>query len=221
MSAWKLSHCVLAIGLAGSASAGVIVDNFSGGPYQNGTAIGNNASNGSARAYQAIGLDILGNNLQFTSMQTIFDNSDTQSSRVVSGGIYSDNGGNPFSLLAAFNLITIPAQAQDVTLTSTAAVQLAANTRYWFVLTGPVAAQGVLPNWQTNQANTAPTASAFASVAGYRSSTNNMSSWSASTVSNQVRINADVDFSVQVVPEPSTFVLAGAALLLIARRAVR
>ena len=196
------ASCLLAL----PTTAAVIADNLSAGPFQNGTPIGNSVM-------QAFGLDIGSATLLFTSLETIFDNNSPQTSRVVSGGIYSDNGGNPNALLMAFNLITMTAQSLDATLSSTTAssFDLLPNTRYWFVLAGPLAT-GL--NWQTDLANTAPAGSVFASTVGYRSTSNSGASWSASTINTQLRINADVvDFGLNAVPEPSTFGLAATALL--------
>ena len=208
-----LANVCLALCLAAPVRAAVIVDNFVGGPYVNGTSLGNGVADASARAFKAFGLDIGSTSLQFTSLETIFDNPAAASSRVIGGGIYSDNGGNPFALIVSFNLITVPAQAQNVMLTSTASQLLNANTRYWFVLSGATVA-GSLPNWQADQSNTLPSANFFASVVGYRQSSDSGVTWTVSTINNQLRIDADPEFGLNVVPEPSTFILSATGLLI-------
>ena len=198
--------------------AAVIADNFTGGPYANGTALGNGTNNSAASGSQAFGLTIGALALQFVSLETIFDNNSFLFTRDVSGGIFADNGGIPGNELASFNTVTLPTQAQNVTITSSTSFLLLPNTLYWFVLTGPVGL-GILPNWQVDANNTAPTGSVLAATAGYRSSINNQATWSVSTVNNQLRINADLaDFGIDhEVPEPSTLLLSAAGLLLMGR----
>lgn len=197
--------------------AAVIADNFTGGPYANGTALGNGTNNSAASGSQAFGLTIGALALQFVSLETIFDNNSFLFTREVSGGIFSNNGGIPGNELASFNTVTLPTQAQNVTITSSTSFLLLPNTLYWFVLTGPVGV-GILPNWQVDANNAAPTGSVLAATAGYRSSTNNQATWSVSTVNNQLRINANVaDFGIIITPEPSSFLLSAAGLLLMGR----
>lgn len=203
-----LAGSMLALVLIRPTTAAVIVENFPGSS-EDGTALGGVTV--SDRVFGAFGLSVGGTALQFVSLETIFSNSNTSSSRVVSGGVYSDSGGNPGSLLASFNLVTIPSQALTVTITSTTFVLLEANTSYWFALTGPVAT-GVLPNWQKGTA--APIATGFATPLGYRTSTNDAATWSVSTINNQLRVNANPDFAISDVPEPSTLVLSATGLLL-------
>ena len=198
--------------------AAVIADNFTGGPYANGTSLGDGTNNSATSGSQAFGLTIGSVALQFISLQTIFDNNSFLFTREVSGGIFADNLGIPGNEVASFNTVTLPTQAQDVTITSATSFVLLPNTLYWFVLTGPVGV-GIVPNWQVDINNTAPTGSALAATAGYRSSINNQATWSVSTVSNQLRINANqADFgSVVQTPEPSTFLLSAGGLLLMGR----
>lgn len=199
-----------------SAQAAILVTNFIGGPYQSGTTLGNGLLTESSRNYQAFGLTIGGTSLDFISLETIFDNNALIFQRVVGGGIYSDNGGNPGTQLAGFIDVTLPASAQDVLLISDGSLTLQANTTYWFVLTGPVGA-GLLPNWQQDTNNTAPVAfGGLATPVGYRFSGNNQASWSASSVNNQLLINIADDFPIDVeTPEPATFVLSAAGFLLV------
>ena len=198
--------------------AAVIADNFTGGPYANGTALGNGTNNSAASGSQAFGLTIGALALQFVSLETIFDNNSFLFTRDVSGGIFADNGGIPGNELASFNTVTLPTQAQNVTITSSTSFLRLPNSLYWIVLTGPVGV-GILPNWQVATNNLAPTGSALAATAGYRSSINNQATWSVSTVNNQLRINANVaDFGIGIeTPEPSSFLLSAAGLLLIGR----
>lgn len=208
---------LLGLGLWLPIEGAVIANNFTGGPYSDGTALGDGTGNAASRDWKAFGLTIGSTAMQFVSLETIFDNDSFLFTRDIDGGIFGDNGGKPGSELAAFSTVTLPTQAQNVTITSTTGFLLLPNTLYWFVLTGPVGV-GALPNWHTGTANGAPTGSAFASTAGYRFSGDNQTSWSVSTVNNQLRINANVaDFGLAAVPEPSTLMLSAAGLLLMGR----
>ncbi|MBY0503188.1 MAG: PEP-CTERM sorting domain-containing protein [Bryobacteraceae bacterium] len=207
----RLFAC-LAVALA-SAHAATIVDNLTGGPYQNGTAVGGTSQ--SALTMQALGIDVGAAALQFVSLDTIFSNNSQTTTKSVSGGIYADLAGNPGTLLVSFNFVNIPAQSLHAPIQSTASISLQANTRYWFVLTGPGGSETSL-NWETS-GNNAPVGSIYAATVGFRNSTNSGTSWSASTVNNQLRINAVPDFNIEPVPEPSTFVLAATGFLLASR----
>ena len=211
-AAFLLMGCLLPL------HAAVIADNFTGGPYGNGTSLGDGTNNSATSGSQAFGLTIGSLALQFISLETIFDNNSFLFTREVSGGIFANNGGIPGNEVASFNTVTLPTQAQNVTITSTTSFLLLPNTLYWFVLTGPVGV-GIVPNWQVATNNLAPTGSALAATVGYRSSTNNQATWSVSTVNNQLRINAAVaDFGIGIdTPEPSSFLLSAAGLLLIGR----
>jgi hypothetical protein len=201
--------------MSAAAQGAVLVTNFIGGPYQAGTTLGNGLFIEGSRNFQAFGVTIGGTAVDFVSLETIFDNNALIFERVVSGGIYSDNGGNPGIQLAAFIDVTLPPSVQDVLLISDGSLTLQANTTYWFVLTGPVGA-GLLPNWQQDTNNTAPVGFGLATPVGYRFSGNNQASWSVSGVNNQLLINIADDFPIDVdVPEPSTFVLSAAGLLLV------
>ena len=78
-------------------------------------------------------------------------------------------------------------------------VQLAASTDYWLVLQGPA-------TWETQDPSSLPgvqNGSTYTSIANYvRSSINSGSTWSTPSVS-------QVGISLNAVPEPSTYALAG------------
>ncbi len=85
---------------------------------------------------------------------------------------------------------------------------------------------GLIPNWQSDIDNTAPVGLGLATAGGFRFSGDNQLTWVNSTVNHQLQINADdgnfsEEFPIDQVPEPSTFVLAGSAILLAARFARR
>lgn len=193
-----------------------IVSNLSGGPYTSGTNLGNGLFTEDSRNYKAFGLTILGTqDLEFISLETIFDNNALLFNRTISGGIYSDNGGTPGSELVSFVDVTLPPQVQDVLLMSTATFTLQAGQTYWFVLTGPVGV-GLLPNWQRDTSNSTPGATALAAPVGYMFSGDNQATWSASNVHNQLQINVADDFPIDIsTPEPSAFVMSAAGLLVL------
>ena len=212
-----IAGCLLVSTMVPS-SAAVMADNITGAvvPFDNGTSIGNGTFSAADRAYNAFGLTTGSLANTFVSFETIFDNSTLLFNRTISGGIYSNLGGNPGSLLAAFNDVILPPQVFDVLLTTATAgpFSLGPNTSYWFVLTGPVSV-GLLPNWQRDSANTAPVMNGATSL-GYRFSSDNASTWSSSSTNNQLRITSTEDLNISNAPEPSAFVLSGGGLLVLA-----
>ena len=67
-AAFLLMGCLLPL------HAAVIADNFTGGPYGNGTSLGDGTNNSATSGSQAFGLTIGSLALQFISLETIFDN---------------------------------------------------------------------------------------------------------------------------------------------------
>lgn len=126
----------------------------------------------------------------FSSVVALISN--TTPASVLSGGIYSDLGGNPGALLVAFTPVPIAENQTvgEVTVTAAAPFQLAAGTTYWFVLDGPATTNSLL--WQSLNPNTAPVPGSGITFVGYRFSGNGGSTWSSSTTYNGVTINATV-----------------------------
>ena len=120
----------------------------------------------------------------------------------IDGGIYSDNSGNPGSLLAAFTPVTVPASQPAISLTVNTAspFTLQATTNYWVVLHDPIIPYGWDRDNSTN--GTTPAASSGHTFNGYRTSINSGTAWSSSTG------NWTTEITVATTPEPSTMVLA-------------
>lgn len=215
-----LASGLLCLSMVLPSQAAVLITNYSGGPYTSGLTIGNGALEPGSVDYAAVGVTIGANALDFVSLEAIFDNNAFLFTRDVTGGIYSDIGGNPGTELAAFDSFTLPAQdpdpalANDVNIYLTTVFQLQANTTYWFVLSGPFGV-GLLPNWQQDTNNTAPVGFGLGTPVGYRFSGDSQTTWVSSSINNQVYISVADDFPINVeTPEPSSFVLAGTGLLL-------
>ena len=200
--------CVFTLGLAAPAKAIVILSNLPGTGSGTGTNLGT-GTDGVDRI-KAVGLTVGANDLFFISLTGLFSNPDDEA-RSVTGGIFSDVGGNPGAELFALNPVTVAAGASAVleTLTAVAAFNLLANTSYWFVLDGPAVANNLL--WETLAPNTAPTASPEVSFDGYRLSTSGGASWGASGSFNGVEI--EVSSRAVVLPEPGSLALFGLGLL--------
>jgi hypothetical protein len=202
----------LVAGFVASANAQSIMSNLTGSYSTTGTNLG--LGNDAADRTKGVGVTIGGSlDMIFQSMQAIISNPDGVQ-RLLSGGIYSDTGGNPGALLAAFNSVAIApgTSAANVTLTTAAPFTLTLGATYWFILDGPDVANSLL--WNGTSPNATPTASQGATFVGYRFSSNGGATWGNSTVFNAMQINA------APVPEPSTWLMvaAGACLLMGANR---
>jgi hypothetical protein len=200
---------------AGTANAHPVLSNLPGKYSISGSSLGL----GFDRLDRTKGVGITigaGLDLMFQSMQAIIRN-EGDSSALLTGGIFSDAGGNPGSLLAAFNPIDVASGTlmAAFSLTTSAPFTLVSGVTCWFVLAGPSVPNFLL--WNGLISNTAPTASGGVTFAGYRFSSNGGNTWTNSNTFNAVQINA------APVPEPSTWAVVGmgAGLLLIARRRTR
>ncbi len=199
--------CAFTLSLAQPAQAIVILSNLPAAGSNTGTALGLDI-NGNVRI-KAVGLTVGVNDLSFTSMSGLFSNRDNVV-RSVTGGIFSDVGGDPGGQLVAFNPASVAAGAVAVqeTLTAVSAFTLMAGTSYWFVLEGPAVANGLI--WNRLAANFPPTPSAEVSYDGYRFSIDGGTNWSVSGLYNGVEIEAS---RIVDLPEPGTLALFGLGLL--------
>jgi hypothetical protein len=214
----KLTKFLLLVGLVAvlataSTNAQTLVNNLIGTYSATGTNLGVGIDG--VNRVKGVGVTMgAGVDLLFQDMQAIISNPEAVD-RLLSGGIYSSVGGNPGTLLAAFNPVNVTAgtSAMNLSLTTAAPFTLVAGVTYWFVLDGPATTNSLL--WNGTNPNTAPTAGGGATFAGYRFSSNGGSTWANSTLFNAMQINA--------VPEPSTWALmaAGAASLVAFNRARR
>lgn len=157
---------------------------------------------------KAVGITTGASELRFDAMRVLVTSSPAQ----LSGGIYSDVGGNPGVLLASLATLTLGQVLEPtlVVLTTTADFTLAAATTYWFRLTSPTGNSDL--NWNRLDPNVAPSSDGGVGFAGYRFSTDGGASWSVSTTPNVVAIEATV------IPAPGAAVLLGLGGLLAARR---
>ena len=142
--------------------------------------------------WEAIGLQTSSDTVAFTSLNGYFES--TVGSHTLTGGIYSNNAGQPGSLLVAFSPVTVNSSTPtDYTLLATSAFDLQANTEYWFVLMDPPSSLF----WQRDTGNTAPTAALGYTFDGYMQTANSGSTWSTDTSGNWT-----VQINVTPVPEP-------------------
>ncbi len=163
--------------------------------------------------WEAIGLQTSSDTVAFTSLDGYFEA--LAGSHTLTGGIYSNNGGQPGSLLVAFTPVTVNSSTPtDYTLLATSAYDLQANTEYWFVLMEPPSALFL----QRDTGDTAPTPAPGYTFDGYMQTANSGSTWSTDTSGNWT-----VQIEVTPVPEPASAMLIGmgAAGLLVCRRLPR
>ena len=163
--------------------------------------------------WEAIGLQTSSDTVAFTSLNGYFES--TVGSHTLTGGIYSNNGGQQRAGLAAFSPVTVNSSTPtDYTLLAASAYDLQANTEYWFVLMDPPSTLF----WQRDTGNTAPTAALGYTFDGYMQTANSGSTWSTDTSGNWT-----AQIEVTPVPEPASALLIGmgAAALLVCRRLPR
>ena len=199
--------CTFTLGLAQPAKAIVILSNLPGTSIGGGTLLGLGLD-GLDRT-KAVGLTVGANDLSFTSLTGLFRNPDN-ASRAVTGGIFSDVGGNPGAQLVAFNPTSVAAGAVNAleTLTAVSAFTLMANTSYWFVLDGPNFGNSL--EWDVLSSSVAPTPSAEVSFDGYRFSSTGGVSWVGSNYFNGVQIEAS---RIVDLPEPGILAIFGLGLI--------
>ncbi len=192
--------------LAVQVSAGdALLSNLPGTGSGTGSNLGLNPDG--ADRTKAVGLTMGGTAMPFVDLVALISNTDPGSE--LSGGIFSDVGGNPGVELAPFAPVAVGPNTPvgEVSITTAAPFTLEANTSYWFVLDGPTTTQSLL--WETLTPNTAPVASAAATFDGYRFSSNGGTTWGASGLFNGVQIN---------VPEPAAALLLGLGVVMLRRR---
>ncbi|MCA3004741.1 MAG: PEP-CTERM sorting domain-containing protein [Phycisphaerales bacterium] len=195
--------------LAVPAHGDVILSNLSGlaGPSvpQLGTSIGPTMAPSAAADFtKAVGITTGASAFRFDAMHVLV----TSSPARLSGGIYSDLGGNPGALLASFATLTLGQILEPtlVVLTTTTDFTLDPATTYWFRLTSPTGDSDL--NWNRLDPNVSPSPAGGVGFAGYRFSTDGGASWSVSTTPNVVAIEATA------IPAPGTAALLGLGGLL-------
>lgn len=165
-------------------------------------------------AYKAIGLTIGSQAYSFESLD-IYATTDT-TALLVTGGIYSDDGGSPGNQLMGFNAASIMPSGtfSEYGLSAIAPFVLEANTTYWFVV-NPVSDQPTDSfRWARLNPNLSPTPASGILYVGYLGTNNSGATWSSSTVYNAVKITASP------IPEPATigFLALGSFAVLFGRR---
>lgn len=199
---------IVTMALCSTAHAAVLLSNLPGSSSGTGTNLGLGIALDRAKA---VGLTTTAAQFSFDFIEVMLSNPDSFSNDV-SGGIFSNVGGNPGTQLVAFTPVTIlPGTTGAITtLTATTPFVLSSNTTYWFVLDGPNTTNSL--QWDSLTPNAGPTGMVGIINNGYRFSSDGGASWGASSTFNGVRINA----SPAVVPESGTLALAFPALSLLA-----
>jgi hypothetical protein len=194
--------------LAGPAAAQVILSNLPGTGSGTGTNLGT-GTDGADRT-KAVGLTMGAESLDFDFLTAQMNNPDP-TDNLLSGGIYSNVGGAPGALLAAFDPVAVPAGTVSglIDITTAAPFTLDAGMDYWFVLDGPTVANSLL--WESLSPNAAPTGFEGVTWLGYSFSADGGASWGSSGIYNGVTITA--------IPAPGTLALLAVAGL--ARRRQR
>ena len=156
-------------------------------------------------SWAAVGMTTSASAVYFSSLTGMFSNDDSIAHNLT-GGIYSDAGGQPGSLLASFVSQSVEAgtPATSFTLATASAYTLAANTNYWFVVSDPPAQHGVW--WSRDTDNTVPSVASGYSLLGYMGTGTSGGSWFVQPN------NLAVGIAVDSIPEPSLALLLAAGL---------
>lgn len=205
MVALRACFAVAVLTAGGVASANPILSNLPGNSSGTGTNLG--IGTDLADRSKAVGLTMGAESLDFISMVAMMSN--TGATVDLIGGIYSNNGGNPGTLLASFTPVSVASgtTAQQFTLTVAGGFTLQANTSYWFLLDGPSFTNSLL--WNSLSPNATPVADGV-TFDGYRFSSNGGATWANSTIFNGMTINA--------IPTPGAVGVLAMAGLVSARR---
>lgn len=179
---------VSAVLLFASLGQAQLLTNLPGTPSGTGTNLGL-GTDGADRT-KAVGLTVGADPVDITSMVALISN--TTPASTLSGGIYTDAAGSPGVLVTAFTPVPIAENQTvgEVTIFPDSAVQLAANTSYWFVLDGPATTNSLL--WESLTPNTVPTVAPGVTFVGYAFSSTGGTSWGSSSIYNGVSIFGDV-----------------------------
>lgn len=174
----------------------------------------------------AIGLTMGSISMTFESM-TAWINNETAESISLIGGIYTDLGGNPGTLLASFVPIT-PPTVTDVfgaSLVTSVPVTLTANTTYWFLLDGATSSPNHTLGWLLPKDpddplapsdDYEPVATPPVTFVSERVSQDSGATWRHLALAHVAfSIDATIDTTgTPAVPEPSTLALCGVALVI-------
>ena len=127
--------------------------------------------------WEAVGLTTGTTAETFDSFAGRYVNS-SLSGATLEGGIFSDNSGNPGTLLSTFTNVAIPGSTSTATLftlNTASSFTMQASTTYWFVVHDtPVQFAWVQDN---STSGTVPTASAGNTFVGYRNTSNSGTAW--------------------------------------------
>jgi len=190
---------LVSVGLAAGARAEVILSNFE-------LPRGTNTTGINQLFHKAVGITISGStSYEFTSLEAPIRNL-TTTAFTATGTIRADSGGNPGAILASLSSVVLPGSGPTSTFVDyafTGSFTLLAGQSYWFVLESDRPVSGNEVAWGSPASNAAPTPAAGITFLGYRQGAvaGGTTTWTNSTLSNSVRINA------AVVPEPGTLAL--------------
>jgi hypothetical protein len=175
----------------------------------------------------AIGLTMGSISMTFESM-TAWINNETAESISLIGGIYTDLGGNPGTLLASFVPITPPTVTNvfGASLVTSVPVTLTANTTYWFLLDGATSSPNHTLGWLLPKDpddplapsdDYEPVATPPVTFVSERTSQDSGATWRHLALAHVAfSIDATLDTSTPPVPEPSTWALCSVALVICA-----
>lgn len=149
-------------------------------------------------------------NFTFTSV-TIALSKNTGTTNTISGGIYSNNAGQPSATqLVAFNTVSVTTSAVNYrTLTPLSTFTLTPGTTYWVRFFSTTAGTGTqwdaVPSTQPIASGESPT---LVTPIGYRNSNNSGGSWGTSGLTNALNITLNT-----TVPEPGTLAFLGLGMV--------
>jgi phosphodiesterase/alkaline phosphatase D-like protein len=200
-----------------AASAQTVLTNLTGSQnFINGVFLGTVETQPTTVWWKAVGMTVGPDPLDFLLLRAVLGNTG-RTAQTVSGGIYTDAGGNPGAQVVPFVSQSLAANTAPtlVTFNPSSAAVLQPGQTYWFALTAEditdvaTGARGV--GWFRETPEVVPAGANGVTFGGYRYSVTAGNTWNDSPI--RVSLEVLAGGGQATAPEPGTFLMAGIGLL--------